>query len=74
MALQVEEKQVGQQKVAVPGMAGVGALVPAVVQLAPVQTVVLHIIDDFQQGKGDQRLSQEKQRAKPAEGQAEAQQ
>ena len=66
MALQVEEKQVGQQEVAVPGVVRIGALVAAAVQFAPVQAVVFDIVDDLQQGKGDNRLAEEEQGAERA--------
>ena len=74
VALQVEEEQVGQQEVAVPGMLVGGSLVAPGFQATAVQAVVLDVVDDLQQCEGHHRLTDEVDRADPAEGDAETDQ
>lgn len=71
VALQVKQKQVGQQEVAVPGVVRVGAFIAAVFQFASMQAIVFDVVDDFQQGERHHRLAEEEQCTEPAEGQRE---
>ena len=72
VALQVKQKQVGQQEVAVPGVVRVSAFIAAVFQFASMQAVVFDVVNDFQQGERHHRLAEEEQCTEPAEGQREA--
>ena len=59
VALEVEQEDVGEEVVAVPAVFRAGALVAAVVEFSSVQAVVFEVVDDFQQGKGNEALAQE---------------
>lgn len=60
MTLQAEQKVIGHAVVGIPGMCGSDALIIAGWFAFAQQTVVLDVIDDFQQRKGDDTLCEKK--------------
>ncbi len=68
----MEQEQIGEQIIGVPGVFRCAAFVAAVFQFAPVQAVVLDVVDDLQLSECDHALNHEKDNPRPAEGATEA--
>ncbi len=66
VTLQLEQEQIGEQVVAVPGVFDIRTLVTAIVQLAAVQAVVFNVVDHFQQAEGKEALGSKEKHPHPA--------